>query len=59
MYDLVNNFADDIKKIAKEMRREGNKPGMPVYVLTIADKLERIADGYVETAWEINMGEDL
>lgn len=59
MTDLVNSFADDIKKIAKEMRREGSKPGMPVYVLTIADRLERVAAGYVETAWEIGMGEDL
>ena len=59
MCDLVNNFASDIKKLAREMRMEGSKPGMPVYVLTIADRLESMAEGYKETAWEISMGDDL
>ena len=56
---LVNNFADDIKKLANEMRQECATPGMPVYVLTIANRLEQMAEGYKETEWEISMGDDL
>lgn len=59
MYDLVNSFSDEIKKIAKEMRAEGNMPGMPSYVLTIADRLDQVADRFLDTAWEIHMDEDL
>lgn len=46
VHDPMIDFVNDVKKIAQKMREEGSMPGMPVYILTMADELEQTAKTY-------------
>lgn len=60
--ELLSDFSNDVKKIASDMRnhaKKSEKSPEALYLLNTATRLERLAESYKETAWEISMGEDL
>ena len=57
--DLVSDFSDDVMKIVKDMRKHADKSNDRLYLLNTAARLEKLAESYANTAWEIDMGEDL
>lgn len=57
--ELLSDFSNDVKKIAKDMRQYAKKSKDGLYLLNTANRLEQLAESYKETAWEISMGEDL